>query len=198
MSAMPTANKIPGWWLALAAFLLEGCAQEGAGQTSTGSAFLAQGIEQLDKGDLDGSVRLFSLAIQDSPADPEGYYWRGMAYLRRQDATRAEKDFEDAVRVSPGHAKGWFQLGYVRLNYLANVQGALAAFREAISLDGGMADAYLWRGLAYRELAYYKPAVEDFRRAVELGPSTEEWKQRADHELRVTEQLMAGSRPRKP
>lgn len=50
-------------------------------------------------------------------------------------------------------------------------KAAIAAYSEAIKLDGNLKRAYVNRGVAYNELGELQKALADFTKAIELDPT---------------------------
>src|SRR5450755_2574949 len=51
---------------------------------------------------------------------------------------------------------------------------AIASFERAIRVNPNNANAYLYRGIAYRSRGEYEQALSDFDRAIELDPNNAE------------------------
>jgi serine/threonine protein kinase/tetratricopeptide (TPR) repeat protein len=92
----------------------------------------------------------------------------GKSYLRSGDATRALKEFQIGVALSPQDFWLNFYEGLCAYR-LERFEDALAAFRAAISLSPRSAECYYNRGLAYQALGRLNLALADYDRALELN-----------------------------
>jgi predicted negative regulator of RcsB-dependent stress response len=69
------------------------------GRQGAVAAQLGQVYLRMDR--ADDAVAAYTRALQYGLRDPQIYYWRGRAYLRRHDPQAARLDFEQAVAMDP-------------------------------------------------------------------------------------------------
>src|SRR5262249_31093666 len=110
------------------------------------------------------------------------WYALGVAFahpqIRRHEDARVS--YQEAVRLRPELAEGWFELGLTLLKLREQepdgVEDAVAAFREAVALRPDLAEACSTLGLTLIDLERHEQAIEALRRALQLRPeSTEAW-----------------------
>ena len=77
-------------------------------------------------------------------------------------------DFGTCIGLWPEHPWGYFNRGYV-LDRSGMKADAIADYTTALDRDPGFVAAQVNRGLARVELKQYRPALEDFDQALELG-----------------------------
>ena len=77
--------------------------------------------------------------ISSNPADQ--YYEQGVQSLRGEQWKSAVSFFEDALKLDPRRADAQNGLGVAR-GRLGDQSGSLAAFRSAIEIDAGYAEAH--------------------------------------------------------
>jgi Flp pilus assembly protein TadD len=134
-------------------------------------AALARGRVAAEKGDLDESVKQFSLAI-DAAGGPQGY---ARAYLRRGqslaakgDAQAAVADFTQAIALEPDadahSARGWAYLD------LDDPVKAEADFRQAVALAPDSDDDLNSLGWAQYLNGNYAGSIGTLRKAVAINP----------------------------
>ena len=86
---------------------------------------------------------------------------------------KLKKDFRqttkglDAVALRDQALKLWKDGKY------SNPRRVIELLDDAIELDPGYADAYLTRGLAYKNLKQYTRAIQDYNKAIEFDPGYE-------------------------
>lgn len=110
--------------------------------------------------DLDEAIRLQSDFA-------EAYYGRGNVYMEMRKYQSAIKAFDEAIRLKPDaipyHARG---NAYLRLK---QYQTAIKDFDEAIKIKSDYANAYVGRGLCYKQIGNKGEACNSIKRACELG-----------------------------
>lgn len=82
--------------------------------------------------------------IENDPASPDGYVFRGMAGANQKHWDKAEADFQKAVQIAPDKPLGFINLGQLRLAQSQYVE-AKQFFEHALALDPSSSDAM--RGL---------------------------------------------------
>lgn len=96
------------------------------------------------------------------------YYYRGIALERTGRWPEAEKDFREALKLSPEHPLVLNYLGYSYIDRGENLDEAVDMVRRAVAArpdDGYIVDSLGW---AYYRLGRYEEAVEELERAVSL------------------------------
>jgi tetratricopeptide (TPR) repeat protein len=99
------------------------------------------------------------------------YYYRGMSYERAKQWPLAEKDFQQALKLSPDNPQVLNYLGYSWVDQGVNLDQALEMIRKAVSLrpkDGYIIDSLGW---AYYRLGRFEEAAAELEKAIVLSPS---------------------------
>ena len=99
------------------------------------------------------------------------YYYRGMSFERAKQWPLAEKDFQQALKLSPDNYQVLNYLGYSWVDQGVNLDQALEMIRKAVSLrprDGYIVDSLGW---AYYRLGRYEEAATQLEKAIVLSPS---------------------------
>jgi len=99
------------------------------------------------------------------------YYFRGMSYERAKQWALAEKDFQQALKLSPDNPQVLNYLGYSWVDQGVNLDQALEMIRKAVALrpkDGYIIDSLGW---AYYRLGRFEEAAAELEKAIVLSPS---------------------------
>jgi tetratricopeptide (TPR) repeat protein len=135
--------------------------------TAAESHFVSkQGIE-----DCNLALAQEALPVQDRVATLVN---RGILYLRRRDVTRADADFDAALRIDPNQAEAWLDKAIVRAQFgkssdaLPHVTKALQAGTRKPAL------AYFVRAMIYEDSGNLRAAYADLQRAHQLDPNWSE------------------------
>ena len=142
---------------------------------------IASGVEYVKKGMYDEAIAQFDKAIQTNPDKAEAYNNRGIAYLSRMSAQRAEDkdfkrmasdfnnanlDFTHAIKLDPNLASAYYNRG---LTNLAQYERAIIDFTKTIELKPDHARAYYYRAVEYFNLKDYNKSRADVKKAQDLG-----------------------------
>ncbi|MCB1500668.1 MAG: tetratricopeptide repeat protein [Bauldia sp.] len=98
------------------------------------------------------------------------FYFRGVANERSKNWPQAEKDLEQALKLSPDQPQVLNYLGYSWVDMGSRLDDGLDMIRKAVEQrprDGYIVDSLGW---AYYRLGRYEDAVEQLEIAVELRP----------------------------
>jgi tetratricopeptide (TPR) repeat protein len=95
-------------------------------------------------------------------------HWRlGMVYLGLERPKEADEALRRAIESNPRLDKPFVALGHLYLDYdLA--KEAEQVFSECVRANEFSAECYNGHGLALKDLAQYGPAVDEFKRALEI------------------------------
>lgn len=144
-------------------------------------AYLEHANLASDAGDFDRALADLSRVIALAPADPRGYYLRGLNYHQCvlygrevENYDRAIEDFSRAIALDPqnpdyfsARATSYQQLAARRQQ--PGDTRAIDDYTKAIALQPEEGELYYARGLALKELRRRDEAQRDFERAVALG-----------------------------
>lgn len=97
------------------------------------------------------------------------FYKRGNAYSQKGDYDRAIQDYDQAIRLNPGHAIAFSNRG-VAYARKGDYDRAIQDYNQAIRLDPKHADSFSNRGVAYRRKEDYDRAIQDYDQAIRLNP----------------------------
>lgn len=115
----------------------------------------------------------YSEAIKLDKADVQALTGRGHCYFRLGNLEMAQADYGAVVTHSPNQPLGHLNLGNVQLA-LKNYKQAGEAFREALSRDQSLADAYLgvaWMYATSENPKFHNPRVAEasIKRSIQLA-----------------------------
>jgi tetratricopeptide (TPR) repeat protein len=101
--------------------------------------------------------------------DAAALFQRGNDALRKGDATDAAHDFQEFLRLRPGSAKGYFNLG-LALQSAGQLQESLTALHKAASLQPGLHGVRLFTGIVNYKLNHFPAAHDDLVSETLLEP----------------------------
>ena len=109
----------------------------------------------------------YNQAVKLRPNVADNYYYRGLCRLNLGDIDKAKKDFERAINLNPQMSAPYGELAfiYTSIDPLKTFEFA----DRAIELDARNWRAIYSRGLAYFNMHNYEAALEDGKRALDLG-----------------------------
>ncbi len=131
--------------------------------------YVNQGIANYNKGNMEGAINDYSLAVNLRPADYLAYYNRGLAYYKKGNYDAANSDYTNAIQFKPDYYYAWYSRGLsntYKFNYIA----ALEDYNKAIELNPTNFDAYTGRGYVYLMQLNYQAAKQDYSKAISLKP----------------------------
>lgn len=161
---------------------------------------LAQARERFAVQDYYGAVHLLDDVLASGRSFADAHHLLGLSLALLGHKERALTEFERALSLNPRYIEANIHRG-VLLNELGRAEEAEVAFRTAAALgqpvEGGfsrhvaarLANQHAQLGEAYAEAGALPEAIEEFRRAVNLGP--------AFHDLRyrLARLLLEAGRP---
>jgi hypothetical protein len=106
------------------------------------------------------------------PRDALKSWEKGVGLLRADptpDPAGAEREFERAVRIYPGYAEAWLDLGRAR-QFEQKEDGAREAFLRALEADNKMVEALIGVGLIASRRREWPDAARYLDRALQLNP----------------------------
>jgi len=177
---------------AAAAALSSACASASRSKSvDEARPFFDQGMQAVERGELDVGIGKFSQAIDAYPDYADAYFRRGSARLRRvmtQDVAaqgseleRAEADFTEALRIAPVFYEAFYNRGLARAA-LAKYRAAAEDFQNALlSSDAALkrdAHAKLARILDEKFENMQPQAVGHYEKCLEMGGGNAELRAR--------------------
>ncbi|MHC4603347.1 MAG: fused MFS/spermidine synthase [Planctomycetota bacterium] len=93
-------------------------------------------------------------------------------YLLLRDYERAAEEYVNFVRLEPGNAAGWNNLG-ICYNKLEQYTKAVGAFESAIKCNAGLVSAYFNLGDVYGQLGNFAASSRNYEKALSLSPHSQ-------------------------
>jgi len=117
---------------------------------------IAEGISALDA------------CIQIDAQQAVAYFERGTAFMIEGNHDAAEKDFRQAIAISPKYEEAWLNLG-INAYYTTHYDEAILTLNHLISLNPHSDNAYYSRGNVYLNMNKMAEAEKDFLKALEIS-----------------------------
>jgi tetratricopeptide (TPR) repeat protein len=121
-------------------------------------------------------------AIRLRPEDDDAFFIlesaAGSEALEKENTSDGElgrnvrKYFNQAVNLVPDSVTALVRRAKIYTEFGGDLDVAIADCTKAIQIDPNSAEAYRWRGIAYREQEKKKNALEDFDEAIRLAPDS--------------------------
>jgi tetratricopeptide (TPR) repeat protein len=155
-----TADAIPHYWIALAAWPADAEVRYNLGLALAQSGQLEEAAEQ------------FGEALRLRPGDAETHVALGKVLLTQNRPDLAAEHYRQALALQPQYVKALVGLG-VALAQLGRAEEAIARYEIALGLDPGNAEAHNNLGGTLANQGRVADAMPHFERAVELNPYDE-------------------------
>lgn len=137
--------------------------------------YLYRAIAKIQLGDLIGAERDCSLCIENSPFLPGAYYTRGFVYRGLEEYEKAERDFTEALVLSPENRTYMLLRADVR-SLQENYDGAIADIDYLLRREPQSPSLHFERGAIMMNKKDTMAALEGFSKAVEYdGQNAANW-----------------------
>lgn len=105
------------------------------------------------------------------------HYWynKGYAATENNNFDEALDDFTKAINLDSTYSEAYNYRGLLRCHF-TDYYKALMDFDNAIKFNPREASAYINRAAVFEELNMLKVAIRDYKKAVQLAPSTKRYK----------------------
>lgn len=126
-------------------------------------------VKEMNRGNLQGAVDLFTLILAKSPY-PVIHMNQGLALQGMKQHERALASFDKVIARVPDFAPAYNSRG-ISLYALKRYEEALASYDKAVALKPDDSAAYTNRGMTLHALDRYEDTLANCERAVALNPS---------------------------
>jgi len=167
--------------LLTAVFLLPACNLTSQARVES-IKHMNEGVQQLNKNNIQGAERAMQEAIKSDPSHAEAYLNLGKLYRKQQKWVDAEKAFRGAIENVGDSPRGdyWFELGAVqvsqsqepgssRTDQEAKWREAITSFSEAIRINPKLYKAHYQTGKLHESLDEPEKADQAYRQCIELN-----------------------------
>jgi len=128
----------------------------------------ANGLANLESGNLQGAVDEFTAAISLTPGDATLFANRAAAKTGQSNYGGAVEDYTQVIKLKPKEANGYLLRALASL-FQGNVAGAAQDCDKALELDPKDPTLYLYRGIIADCDNNQQGAVDAFGKAIDLG-----------------------------
>jgi tetratricopeptide (TPR) repeat protein len=126
---------------------------------------IAQGYIMFDNNDPVAAIEVLTKAIERDKKRVDLYLMRGDAFLMQNDGSRANIDYDEAIRLQPNSPKGYIRSGKVLIR-ARNYTTALELYNTGIAKDPNYMPAYRELGLLLYYAGRYKEAIDAYRKYI--------------------------------
>ena len=165
-----TSASVPGTKLVEPAVPVEEGAVGTTTPAPTGPVTFADGETAFKAKNYKEAAQIFERYTEQRPEHAWGHFMLGLSSWKSGDPGRAEKEFEEALRIDPKHVKSLVNLSRVLLDE-KRVDDAIAKLTQASELDPNSVDVHRLFGRAYHAQKKTDEAIASYKRAIELDPN---------------------------
>jgi len=137
--------------------------------SSSKEELLSRAQRELQAGNGQGAIEIYSRLTELYPEDPLLWFSRGMVVGMSGEYPEAVQHVAHAIHLGYETDEVYYNQG-VLLSETGNFTQAIQAFRKAVTLNPDILDANNGIGLAYVELGDYESAAEYFSEEIRLHP----------------------------
>jgi len=99
--------------------------------------------------------------------ESQEHFQKGINYFKEKKYEEAKAEFEEALKIDPNLAEGYYGLGYVYCSK-NQCEASLKYFQKAIELSPNYADAYNGMAYAYSILSRYDETIEYYLKTLKI------------------------------
>jgi tetratricopeptide (TPR) repeat protein len=160
-------------------------------QSPTPAVLYALATAYLRAKQPDKSLPVASELVSKEPANAETRLFLGRLLRDTKQYDKAADQFYTATKIQPGSLEAWNELTGM-LMLLENFPAALQTLEKAHSLSGDTPAYYWFRGTMLDALKDYKPALESYRKFLELsGGKNPDEEFKARQRARIIERILS-------
>lgn len=119
--------------------------------------------------DTDDKIKYYTKAIELNPYNAQFYYYRGLAYNKKNLFPLAIEDFNKAIQYQPNYPSAYESRGFSHYE-MGQQDAAIADYTKSIELDPSYAVTFFKRGVSYQKKGDSAKALEDYTEAIRLRP----------------------------
>lgn len=133
-----------------------------------GETIVNRGVAYAVFGNFDRAIADLTRGLEINPNNTNGYLNRGLIYFNKGQWALSLADHDKYIQLDPYNADMYHERALCKLQ-LGDAQASIADFNQAIFLKNNQPLYYYWRAQALRKLGRNNEALQDARRAKELG-----------------------------
>lgn len=130
-------------------------------------AFLTEGTVLSFQKDLT-AIDAFKSAVKSKPNDERALYLLALSYQDNGYFEMAFETYNKLIKINPGNSEVLFNMGYISLVEIHDVDAAINFFQQAVTAAPGYYEAVYNLGRAYEEKKMYNEARIQYKQALEL------------------------------
>lgn len=126
-----------------------------------------KGIAAFEKGNFAKAERSFDKVLKEEPSYAAVYIWKGKCLQEFEEYQAAYEAISTACKLDPMEGSYWFELGLFKHTIAIN------SIKKP-ELCGDCGKFLLPEGTSLKAVDYYKSALNDYQKAVQLNPKHSE------------------------
>lgn len=126
---------------------------------------IAQGYIMFDHNDPVAAIEVLTKAMERDKKRLDLFLMRGDAFMMQNDGSRANADYDEAIRLQPNSPKGYIRSGKVLIR-AKNYQTALELYNSGIAKDPTYMPSYRELGELFYYAGRYKEAIDSYRKYI--------------------------------
>jgi tetratricopeptide (TPR) repeat protein len=130
-----------------------------------------RGHRWFDRGKYENAVQTYSHALEINPANPDTYYFRGLAKLMAEDLVGAKADFNEAIRLNPNYLGAYINRGII-FKRTGELDKALKDINKAIELKPNEYKLYSIRAGIWFQKGRFDESIADCNIIIKNNPQT--------------------------
>lgn len=159
-------------------------------------SLLVLGLSRFTNKDWDGSINLFTTALEQSKllskVSPLSiYYYRGLAYTYKGQFDRAISDYELIIKISPKSYHAYIGRA-VAYNYKGEFDLAILDFQKSLPYDSNNYVIYDGLGRAYSYKGEFDLAILHYNKAIGVIPTLQDYQLSGLYNARANVYLYKG------
>jgi len=139
----------------------------------TGPVSYADGEAAYQAGRYVEATQVFEQYTTEKPNNPWGHFMLGLSESKVGDTAKAEKSFEEALRIDPDHMKSLLNLSRMLIDQ-RRFDEAIIKLAHAGELNPTSAEVHRLLGRTFNGQKKTDEAIDSYRRAIALDP-TDSW-----------------------
>jgi len=134
-----------------------------------GPISFADGEAAFQAGKYAEATQVFEQYTVEKPNNAWGHFMLGLSESRLGNTEKAEKDYEEALRLDPGHLKTLLNLSRMLIDK-GRFDEAIVKLASAGEIDPTLAEVHRLLGRAYNGQHKPNDAIDSYRKAIALDP----------------------------